>query len=178
MLTITKPNGDVYHIADNGNISYPGLEPSGDWKLLGIRSVRGGPMIPLSSITKEWLARNPLTYKNGNPCFTGVDLDHGTRREWGNTKYHGIKTINIGPKHVGTWVVVIVNGGEFTKYGIDGDTEFPYSPDDLDAIHKQALYQSKEADFNDTVYILHVFDNGQMKQFEFDPSLFEEGINV
>lgn len=35
------------------------------------------------------------------------------------------------------------------------------------------LYQLKEAEDDDAVYILHVFDNGQMKQF--DPSLFEEG---
>lgn len=98
MLTITTPYGNKYIIHDNGNIQRTDIAdfvPSEQWKLLGIRKAGGGPLIPLSAITKEWLADNTLTFKNGNPRFTGVDLDHGTRREWGNTEYHGIKTITV-----------------------------------------------------------------------------------
>jgi hypothetical protein len=95
MLTITTPYGKTYTITDNGDISYTGLEPSGQWKLLGIKPCYGGGFIPLANITQAWLDAHPLLYKNGNPRYTGVDLDHGTRREWGNTKHHGIKTITL-----------------------------------------------------------------------------------
>lgn len=178
MLTITTPYGNRYIIHDNGNIErtdIPGFEPSGQWKLLGIKPCYGNDgFIPLAQITTGWLAANPLTYKNGNPRYTGVDVDHGTRREWGNTKHHGIKTITItvGPKHVGTWVLV-VEGGELTKFGKDSDTKFPYPPDDKDAL-KEAKYQATEGD--STIYILHVFDNGQMKQFEYEEA--EEGVTA
>ena len=97
MLTIRTPYGEVYKIHDNGDIQRQNVEHtvSGKWKLIGIRKVVGGPITPLASITKEWLATHELLYKNGNPRYTGVDLDHGTHREWGNTKHHGIKSITI-----------------------------------------------------------------------------------
>ncbi len=74
------------------------------------------------------------------------------------------------PKHVGTWVFE-VDGSEFTKWGKDGDTEFPFPPDDKDAID-HAKYISSGLQTGE-LYILHVFDNGQMKQFVFDPKEFE-----
>jgi hypothetical protein len=183
MLTITTPYGNRYRIHDNGDIetlvSLRGTgpvnnPPSGKWKMLGIKPCNGGGFIPLERITKAWLAKNPLLYKNGNPRYTVVDLDHGTRREWGNTKHHGIKSITIDtPKHVGTWVLV-VDGGEIMKYGKDSDTIYPYPPDDKEALEEAAHQARNEKSFNSTVYILHVFDNGQLKQFEFDLAEYEE----
>lgn len=57
----------------------------------GIKPVRGSLFIFLVKITQEWLNTHPLLYKNGNPRYTVLDLDYGTRREWGSTKYHGIR---------------------------------------------------------------------------------------
>lgn len=65
-------------------------------------------------------------------------------------------------RHVGTWVVACTAGGELIKWGQDGDTEFPYPPDDVEA-KQQAHDLAKES--NDAIYIVHVFNNGQMKQF-------------
>jgi hypothetical protein len=101
-LTIVTPYGNRYAIHGNGDIGYanqPDFVPSGQWKMLGIVPVRGGQwgrLIPLGEITPEWLAANPLLYKNGKPRFTVADLDHGTRRIWGNTRYHGIERIYFG----------------------------------------------------------------------------------
>ncbi len=97
MLTITTPYGYRYVVHENGDIQRTDLEhkPSGNWKMLGIVPVRGGAIIPLRQITLEWLDIHPLLYKNGNPRYTVMDLDHGTRREWGNTKYHGIRSITL-----------------------------------------------------------------------------------
>lgn len=39
-----------------------------------------------------------FTFKNGKPRFTLTDLDHGTYRIHGNTKYHGIRTAWVNAK--------------------------------------------------------------------------------
>ncbi len=71
------------------------MKPSGNWKLLGIRHVYKREFIPFDRL-QEWIRSNPvLLYKNGNPMYTVRDLDYGTVREWGNTKYHGIACIYI-----------------------------------------------------------------------------------
>jgi hypothetical protein len=101
LMTITTPYGDSYVIHENGNIrrtDLKGFEPSGDWKMLGLVPVEGGPMIPLHRITRAWLDSHPLTYRHGNPKYAVVDLDHGTRRTWGNTEFHGVKTITLHEK--------------------------------------------------------------------------------
>lgn len=97
MLGITTPYGNRYVVHENGDIQRTDLEhkPSGNWKMLGIKVVRGSLFLPLAKITQEWLNTYPLLYKNGNPRYTVMDLDHGTRREWGNTKYHGIRSITL-----------------------------------------------------------------------------------
>lgn len=93
LVIITTPAGKTYTINANGDISYPGMEPSGNWKMLGIVPVRGSLVISRIAITAAWLASHPLVRRNGNPRYTVVDLDHGVRRVWGNTKYHGIRSI-------------------------------------------------------------------------------------
>ncbi len=75
------------------------------------------------------------------------------------------------PKHVGTWVLGIMDG-ELIKWGKESDTQFPFPPDDKEAI-EQAKYLAINQE-HDTIYILHVFDNGQMKQFEFDLSEYAD----
>lgn len=72
------------------------------------------------------------------------------------------------PKHVGTWVAACTKEGELIRWGKDGDTVFPYPPDDKEA-KKQAKYvANSKIHREDSIYIIHVFDNGQMKQFSFE----------
>ena len=95
-LVITTPYGNRYIVHVNGDIQLTDMvhTPSGQWKLLGIQHVKRNEFIPLADIPAR-LNDIDLRYKNGNPQYTGVDLDHGSRRTWGNTKYHGIKTIYV-----------------------------------------------------------------------------------
>jgi hypothetical protein len=100
LLEIATPYGNRYLVHPNGDIQRTDQShtPSGEWKLQGIipvrrRSLRG--MIPLAQITPELLKDMPLTYGNGKPIYTGVDRDHGTTRVWGNTRYHGIRSMRF-----------------------------------------------------------------------------------
>jgi hypothetical protein len=103
MLQITTATGDSYNITDKGEIirlDMPGFKPSAQWLLQGIEPVTGGAsrFIPRVALTRETIAAlGDLRYKNGNPRWTMRDLDHGTTRTWGNTKYHGIKSIVVLP---------------------------------------------------------------------------------
>lgn len=96
MLHILTPYGSHYKVDKNGNIirtDIKDFEPSGDWKFVGISHVKQNWIIPFEELTKERLNNLNILWKNGNPQWTVRDLDHGTTREWGNTKYHGIKSI-------------------------------------------------------------------------------------
>lgn len=98
-LEITTPYGDRYIIHENGDIErtdIEGFKPSGDWKMRGIRSLRCSTLlIPLEDIP-AWLERKPpILFKNGHPRWTVADIDHGTYREWGNTRSHGIQSIRV-----------------------------------------------------------------------------------
>ena len=105
MLHLTTPYGKQYRIHEEGKIERLDMPftPTMNWRLLGIVLVTQawpGYMIPLADITPDWLKATELLYRNGNPRYTVVDLDHGTTRIWGNTKVHGIKTLQIIPDPV------------------------------------------------------------------------------
>ena len=92
--------------------------------------------------------------------------------------YYGKGQMNKKPKHVGTWVFAVTPQQEFMKWGKDGDTVFPYPPDDEEAL-AQAKYLSEcPLHKTDIIFILHVFNNGQMKQFEYDPKEFNGAAHV
>lgn len=100
-LYLRTPYGNEYHIHANGDIQrldqYPADKPfkdksSSKWKLLGIEHVKHNEFIPLKDLLSGAIPK-ALLYKNGNPQFTVRDLDCGSRRVWGNTKYHGIKVL-------------------------------------------------------------------------------------
>lgn len=101
MLHIITPYGNHYKVNAQGQIirehwdkNGTFLPPSEGWKFLGIQPVRNTyGYIPFKQITPEFLKTLDVLYKNGNPKYTVVDLDHGTTRVWGNTKVHGIKHI-------------------------------------------------------------------------------------
>jgi hypothetical protein len=97
VLTLATPYGNYYEVHDNGDIARPGQKPSGQWKMIALVSVvRNRPaFVPLASITREWLDAHPLMFKNGKPRYTVRDLDHGTTREWGNARFHGVKAIYL-----------------------------------------------------------------------------------
>lgn len=67
---------------------------SDGWKFLGIEHVKRAQFVPFR-VLKTWKKKDfenfQWCYKNSNPQWTICDLDHGTTRTWGNTKYHGIK---------------------------------------------------------------------------------------
>jgi hypothetical protein len=97
MMLIRTPYGDTYKIHGNGDIERTdirGFIPSGDWKMKGIEHVKRRDFIPFERLKEMNLESFQWTWKNGNPQWTVRDLDHGTTRTWGNTKYHGIKFIS------------------------------------------------------------------------------------
>lgn len=101
MMRIMTAYGNTYRIKANGDFvrtDIPGFKPSGQWKLLGIHHVKMNVFIPFKSLTPARVSRLPLLYKNGHPQYTIVDLDHGTRRVWGNTQVHGIRSITFSAR--------------------------------------------------------------------------------
>ena len=75
-----------FHILANGNIvrlDIPGFTASGQWKFLGLRHVRRALFVPFPQCFEKPLPY-PLNWKNGNAQWRVVDIDHGTRREWGS----------------------------------------------------------------------------------------------
>jgi hypothetical protein len=102
-MTITTNRGDVYKIDADGNIirtDIEGFQASGEWKLVGIEHVRSYRRFVRAEHIADWLKKSPqLLYKNGNPQWTIRDLDHGTIRSWGNTRYHGIRSIEVEPEY-------------------------------------------------------------------------------
>ena len=90
ILNIQTPSGKRYHVNYKREIYKVGDTPSGGWLLLGFSHVKRSDVIPFKFITPELLKGFIFCWKNGNPQWTVQDLDHGTVRQWGNTKYHGI----------------------------------------------------------------------------------------
>lgn len=97
-LIITTPYGDKFRVNEQGLITqYKNKEFSGGWKMHGIASVTNMRVafgLTFPNINEERIKELNLLYKNGNPRFTVEDIDHGNSRVWGNTKYHGIKTLH------------------------------------------------------------------------------------
>lgn len=95
-LMIVTPNNDRYTVTLKGEIirmDQPDFKPSGQWLFLGLEHVKRREFIPASAITPELLRELDLAYKNGNPQYTVRDFDHGSVRVWGNTQYHGVKSL-------------------------------------------------------------------------------------
>ena len=67
--------------------------PSGQWIFEGLKHVKFRGFIPFVALTKERVRDLNTCWKNGKPCYTVMDTDHGTRRIWGNTEYHGVSRI-------------------------------------------------------------------------------------
>jgi len=97
VIHFSTPYGDHYDVTASGNIirlDQPDFEPSGQWKLVGLRHVKRTTEFIRFERIAEWLKTKPeLTFKNGKPQYTVVDYDHGSRRVWGNTQYHGVRGI-------------------------------------------------------------------------------------
>lgn len=96
-LHLTTPYGNSYTIREeDGAISrddMPGYFEK--WNFIGIVPANGNSR---KVISRAELFSQPipdLLYKNGNPRWTVKDNDHGTFRTWGNTKYHGVKTLTV-----------------------------------------------------------------------------------
>jgi len=101
-LEIVTPYGYRYLVNEAGQMirrDTTSFQPSGEWIFAGMVSVRRSGWEPditrerLFEMTTEELAKFDFRYKNGNPKFTGSDIDHGTHRVWGNVNVHGIQFI-------------------------------------------------------------------------------------
>lgn len=101
VLTFWTPQYNTYQVRLSDGAIRPEREYrmnkgswSGQWKLLGIRHTKRtrdfmsfDVLVGLLEAGEkiEWLFRT-----SRNPQWTVEDHDHGTRRTWGNTQYHGI----------------------------------------------------------------------------------------
>lgn len=71
---------------ETGNISYDKFPFSGQWKLTGFRHVRRtSQFISFKEIQNDPKVLEVMTWQflNGSGQWRVCDLDHGTRREWG-----------------------------------------------------------------------------------------------
>ena len=73
--------------------------------------------------------------------------------------------VSTKPRVKGYWAIQITPQLEMIKFGVDGDCKFPHKR------ASQALAACrnlKEAEPDCRYYILRVFDNGQMKTFDYE----------
>lgn len=102
IYTIKTPSGNCYELSKDGYVlKYSnGLDKTNSpiaeaktWQVLGIVELKAfgniGPIIPLEQASQL----KYFLFKNGNPKYTLVDVDHGTERIVGNTKYHGVRYV-------------------------------------------------------------------------------------
>lgn len=90
--------GDTYYIHTDGAIERAdgACKPSGQWLFTALVDANTGRTVATLAGLENWYRtntnpdRDAMLYKNGNPRYTVRDLDHGTARVWGNTKWHGI----------------------------------------------------------------------------------------
>ena len=74
-----QARGTRYQISSNGNISYPGVKPSGDWKLFAIgKRWNTSPFNSMRWTEIKFLMDEGKTIKG-----YVHDIDHGTLRSWG-----------------------------------------------------------------------------------------------
>lgn len=92
-LHFRTPAGKVYTVSGKGELAVVGTPYSGDWLFLGLQHVNYNIAVPFVKLTEEFIDSLQLKFKNGNPRFTVSDIDHGTHRLWGNTKYHGVSRL-------------------------------------------------------------------------------------
>lgn len=99
---INTPYGDCYETDVNGYVlrCNNGLNKLNalkrdlkTWQINGIREILPfgilGRLIPLS----EAVLLTNFSFKNRNPKYVICDIDHGTFRIHGNSKYHGVRNI-------------------------------------------------------------------------------------
>ena len=95
MLNFRTAYGNHYKVDANACIIRCDIKmaPSGNWTFEGLAHVKFNEFIPFKLLTKTLVRNLNTCWKNGKPRYTVIDIDHGTRRIWGNTKYHGVSRI-------------------------------------------------------------------------------------
>ena len=89
--------------------------------------------------------------------------DHTERRD---RSFYPLVRQTGEPEVAGYWVFAIDPMGELMKWGLNGNTVFPYHR--IENAEAQAQYlHGSDTHRNDTIYIVTVFNNGQMKQEEY-----------
>ena len=90
MLNFRTAYGNHYKVDKNACIIRCDMEmlPSGQWIFEGLEhvkfTVKPGAFIPFKALTKDFVRDFNTCWKNGKPCYTVIDIDHGTRRIWGD----------------------------------------------------------------------------------------------
>ena len=86
MLNFRTAYGNHYKVDANACIIRQDMKvaPSGQWIFEGLKHVKFREFIPFVALTKERVRDLNTCWKNGNPCYTVMDTDHGTRRIWGD----------------------------------------------------------------------------------------------
>lgn|SRR3990167_23929 len=83
---VLLPAGEITYRVVSNRYNDPGrwLFPSGQWLMLGLRHRRRtSEFVPLKDIAPEWLSTHEMCWQKGTPQWCVEDLDHGTRRQWG-----------------------------------------------------------------------------------------------
>ena len=86
MLNFRTAYGKHYKVDANACIIRCDMKiaPSGNWIFEGLKHVRFSEFIPFAALTKEFVEHFDTCWKNCRPRYTVVDIDHGTRRIWGD----------------------------------------------------------------------------------------------
>lgn len=100
--TIYTPHGTKYVIDEDGCFLqcdvHKWKHPHDTWKCTGCAERAAFGNMRFYSLPEflSMIENNELScFKNGKPCFTLTDLDHGTNRLHGNMDYHGIRTAHL-----------------------------------------------------------------------------------
>lgn len=83
-LVITTQSGKTYVVDINQNIIRTDMKhsPSGQWLFVGILPRQAQKLSRMITYHSLMSFMPSLLYKNGNPRYTIVDIDHGTTRTW------------------------------------------------------------------------------------------------
>lgn len=105
-LMIYTPYGDRYKVdlmtgdfvsvwaLGRSEVNY---SADGRWKFKAFSHVKKNDWITLERIQKNPSVVDIIKWrwKNGNPQWTVSDVDCGTHRKWGSTKFHGVCDVRI-----------------------------------------------------------------------------------
>lgn len=107
-----------------------------------------------------------LVQSAGFHLMTGAEYEDYERTERRDRSFYPLIRQMEEPKPVGYWVMSS-QAGEIIKWGLNGNTVFPYSRLEDAVEQAKSLTEPTEA-MGERFYIITVFNNGQMKTEEYE----------